>query len=138
VLERCGDDHVLLVALLRRAVPLPFLELIASTPPWSEDHRLLASVVLSPRATRPLGLRLLGSLQWHYLAEVAASPRVAAAVKIRAEAMLKDQLMELRLGEKITLAKMATPPVLLLLLADPDEKVVEAGSSTRACARRTC
>ena len=127
VLERCGEDHVLLVALLRRAVPLPFLELVASTPPWSEDHRLLAAVVLSPRATRPLGLRLVGSLQWRDLAEVAASPRVAVAVKIRAEAMLKDQLLELRLGEKITLAKMATPPVLMLLLADPDVKVVEAG-----------
>ena len=126
VLERCGHDHVLLVALLRRAVPLPFLELIASTPPWSEDHRLLASGVLSPRSTRPLGLRLVGSLQWRDLADVAASPRVATAVKIRAEAMLKDQLMELRLGEKITLAKMATPPVLMLLLADPDPKVVEA------------
>jgi hypothetical protein len=127
VLEGHGRDRMLLVALLRRAVPLPFLELIASTPPWSDDHRLLASVVLSPRATRPLGLRLVGFLLWRDLAEVAASPRVAAAVKIRAEAMLKDQLLELRLGEKITLAKIATPPVLMLLLADPDPKVVEAG-----------
>ena len=126
---------MLLVALLRRAVPLPFLELLASTPPWSEDQRLLAAVVLSPRATRPLGLRLVGSLQWRDLADVAASPRVAAAVKVRAEAMLKDQLLELRLGEKITLAKMATPPVLMLLLADKDEKVVEAGAHQRAPAR---
>ncbi|HEV7502765.1 MAG TPA: hypothetical protein VGQ33_22260, partial [Vicinamibacteria bacterium] len=31
ILERGGEDHVLLVALLRRAVPLPFLELIASS-----------------------------------------------------------------------------------------------------------
>jgi hypothetical protein len=127
VLERHGQDKMLLVALLRRAVPLPFLELIASTPPWSDDHRLLASVVLSPRATRPLGLRLVGFLLWRDLADVAASPPVAAAVKIRAEAMLKDQLPELRLGEKITLAKMATPSVLMLLLADSDPKVVEAG-----------
>ena len=127
VLVRCGEDHVLLIALLRRAVPLPFLELVATTPPWSDDHRLLASVVLSPRSTRPLGLRLVGSLQWRDLAEVAASPRVAVAVKIRAEAMLKEQLMELRLGEKITLAKIATPPVLMLLLADAEPKVVEAG-----------
>jgi hypothetical protein len=71
-------------------------------------------------------LRLVGSLQWRDLADVAASPRVAAAVKVRAEALLKDQLMELRLGEKITLAKMATPPVLMLLLADTDPKVIEA------------
>jgi hypothetical protein len=127
VLARYGADRVLLVSLLRRAVPLPTLELMASTPPWSDDQRLMASVVLSPRASRPLGLRLVGSLLWRDLADVAASPRVAAAVKIRAEAILKDQLVELRLGEKITLAKIATLPVLIPLLADPDPKVVEAG-----------
>jgi hypothetical protein len=131
VLDRYGADKPLLVALLRRAVPLGFLELIASTPPWSEDHRLLAAVVLSPRATRPLGLRLVGSLLWRDLADVAASPRVASAVRIRAEGLLQDQLPDLRLGEKITLAKIATPPVLMPLLVDPDPKVVEAGLINR-------
>ncbi|PYQ55196.1 MAG: hypothetical protein DMF78_02995 [Acidobacteria bacterium] len=127
VLDSCGADRPLLIALLRRAVPLSFLELTAATPPWSEDHRLLAAVVLSPRATRPLGLRLVGSLLWRDLADVAASPRVASAVRIRAEGLLGDQLPDLRLGEKITLAKIATPPVLMPLLVDPDAKVVEAG-----------
>jgi hypothetical protein len=131
VLDHYGADKPLLIALLRRAVPLGFLELIASTPPWSDDHRLLAAVVLSPRATRPLGLRLVGSLQWRDLADVAASPRVANAVRIRAEGLLKDQLPDLRLGEKITLAKIATSPVLLPLLVDPDPKVVEAGLINR-------
>jgi hypothetical protein len=87
----------------------------------------MASVVLSPRASRPLGLRLVGSLLWRDLADVAASPRVAAAVKVRADAILKDQLPDLRLGEKITLAKIATLPVLVPLLSDPDSKVVQAG-----------
>ena len=127
VLARYGADRVLLVSLLRRAVPLPALELMAFTAPWSDEPRLLASIVLSPRASRPLGLRLVGSLLWRDLADVASSPRVAAAVKIRAEAILKDQLADLRLGEKITLAKIATLPVLLPLLADVDAKVVEAG-----------
>jgi hypothetical protein len=131
VLEHHGADKPLLVALLRRAVPLAFLELIASASPWSEDHRLLAAVVLSPRATRPLGLKLVGSLLWRDLADVAASPRVASAVKIRAEGLLQDQLPDLRLGEKITLAKIATAPVLMPLLVDPDPKVVEAGLINR-------
>ncbi len=126
VLEQVGADKPLLVALLRRAVPLPFLEMVASTPPWSEDQRLMAAVILSPRATRPLGLRLVGSLFWHELAEVAASPRVPVAVRIRAEGLLNDQLPDLRLGERITLAKMATAPVLMPLLADEDPKVIEA------------
>jgi hypothetical protein len=69
----------------------------------------------------------VGSLSWRDLADVAASARVAAAVRLRAEALLKDQLPDLRLGERITLAKIATPPVLLPLLADQDPKVLEAG-----------
>jgi hypothetical protein len=131
VLERAGADKPVLIALLRRAVPLPFLELIAFARPWSEDQRLLGAVVTSPRCTRPLGLRLVGSLLWHDLAAVAASPQVSVAVRIRAEGLLKDQLAELRLGEKITLAKMATPPVLLPLLLDAEAKVVEAGLINR-------
>jgi hypothetical protein len=127
VLDRYGHDKTLLVALLRRAVPLSFLELLAAAPPWCDDQRLLAAVVLSPRATRPLGLRLVGSLAWRDLALVAANARVAAGVRVRAEGLLKDQLADLRLGEKITLAKIATAPVLLPLLAEKDPKIVEAG-----------
>ncbi len=130
-LGRHGGDRPLLVSLLRRAAPLAFLELIVATRPWSEDQRLLAAVVLSPRCPRPLGLRLVGTLLWRDLADVAAGPQVAVAVRIRAEGLLKDQLMELRLGEKITLAKIATPPVLLPLLLDPDPKVVAAGLINR-------
>ncbi|HEV7502814.1 MAG TPA: hypothetical protein VGQ33_22505 [Vicinamibacteria bacterium] len=127
VLERYGADKVVLVGLLRRPVPLLFLETAAATAPWSDDQRLMAAVVLSPRSSRPLGLRLVGSLYWRDLADVAASPRVAAGVRVRAESLLKDQLADLRLGERITLAKIATPPVLIPLLADKDLKVVEAG-----------
>jgi hypothetical protein len=131
VLEGKGGDRPLLVSLLRRAAPLAFLETLAATRPWSEDQRLQAAVVLSPRCTRPLGLRLVGSLLWRDLADVAASPIVSAAVRIRAEGLLKDQLAERRLGERITLAKIATAPVLMPLLLDADPKVVAAGLINR-------
>lgn len=121
-----APDRLVLAAVLRRAVPLSFLEMLAATPPWSEDQRLLGSVVLSPRVSRALALRLVGSLFWHDLAEVAASPRVAAAARVRAEALLLDHMSDLRLGDRITLAKIATPPVLARLLEDPDPRVVEA------------
>ena len=87
---------------------------------------VLARVVLSPRAPRGLCLRLVSSLFWRDLAEVAASPTVHGAVRVRAEASLRDMLGELRLGERITLAKIATPRVLIPLLADADSRVVEA------------
>ena len=126
LLDGVPRDRLLLAAVLRRAVPLRCLEVLAATPPWSEDQRLMGSVILSPRVSRALALRLVGSLFWRDLADVAASPRVAAAARVRAEALLLDHLSDLRLGDRITLAKIATPPVLAHLLDDPDPRVVEA------------
>jgi hypothetical protein len=126
-LEAAPRDRIVLAAVLRRAVPPQCLEFLASTPPWSEDQRLLGSVVLSPHVSRALALRLVGSLLWRDLADVAASPRVAAAARVRAEALLLDHMDDLRLGDRITLAKVATPPVLARLLEDEDPRVVEAG-----------
>ena len=120
-------DRILFAAVLRRPVPLRCLEILAATPPWSEDQRLMGSVVLSPRVSRALALKLVGSLFWRDLADVAASPRVTAAARVRAEALLVDHMSDLRLGDRITLAKIATPPVLARLLEDADARVVEAG-----------
>lgn len=125
-LEGAPRDRSLLGAVLRRPVPLRCLEVLANTPPWSEDQRLMGSVVLSPLVSRALALRLLGSLFWRDLADVASSPRVAAAARVRAEALLLDHMDDLRLGDRITLAKIATPPVLARLLEGSDPRVVEA------------
>ena len=125
VLARCGDETVL-AAALRRAMPLAFLEAVASVSPWSERPRLLALVVLNPKAPRPLAQRLVSSLYWHDLAEVAATARVPAAVRARAEGLLKDGLADMRVGDRVTLARLATPPLLPPLLADSEKQVVEA------------
>jgi hypothetical protein len=126
LLARPELDEVLMLGVLRRPVPVRFLELVAATPPWSERPRLLGGVVLNPRTPRVLALRLLPSLFWRDLAEVAASPRLPKGVRGRAEGILQEQLPDMRLGEKITLAKIATPPVLARLLAETDPKVSEA------------
>jgi hypothetical protein len=119
-------DESALIGVLRRGVPPPFLEIVAQTAPWSERPRVLGGVVLNPKTPRPLALRLLSSLYWRDLAEAAASPRLDGGVRARAEGLLKDQLPDLRLGERITLGRLATPPVLRALLADTDDKVLAA------------
>jgi hypothetical protein len=127
VLRRHGGwDTAFLVSLLRRAVPRALLEAVANTPPWSQDARLLAAVVLSPRSTRTLGLRLVGSLYWRDLADVAANVRVSSAVRFRAETLLLDQYPDLRLGEKVTLARLATSPVLRRVLEEAEPRVCAA------------
>jgi hypothetical protein len=120
-----GDlDEPLLLALLRRPVPFKLLELVAATPPWAERPTLLGAVVTNPRAPRTLALRLLPSLYWRDLAVAAASARLQGAVRVRAESLLKERLPELRLGDRIALARIATPPLIALLLADADAKIV--------------
>ncbi len=120
------DDVTVLVTMLRRPAPVRFLELVAETPPWSRDPRLLAVVVLNPRTPRALAQRLLPSLRWRDLADVAASPRVDAGARVRAEGLLREQLPDLRLGERVTLARIATPAVLTPMLADADRRVADA------------
>jgi hypothetical protein len=122
---RAADEQVL-AAVLRRAVPLAFLEEVASARPWSERPRVLARVVLNPRAPRSLSLRLVSALYWRDLADVAATLTVPAAVRSRAESLLTDGLREMRLGDRITLARMATPALLPALLAATERRVIDS------------
>jgi hypothetical protein len=127
-IQRDPDEESVL-ALLRRALPIKALEFLSRTPPWSERPRVLAGVVLNPKAPPRLSLPLTDALTWRSLAEVAVSPRVPNAVKMRAEAALKEKLPQLRLGDRIALGRVATPAVLALLLADADGRVVAASLS---------
>jgi hypothetical protein len=129
LLTRHDPGDAVLHELVRRAVPVRLLELITVTAPWMERPRVLGAVALNPRTPRSLAQRLLPSLYWRDLAEVAASPRLGGALHAGAESLLKERLPDLRLGERITLAKIATPSLLRLLLADADPKVIGAALS---------
>jgi hypothetical protein len=83
-------------------------------------------VVRNPKTPRALALKLLPYLYWRDLAEAAASPWLQGGVRARAEGLLKEMIPEMRLGERVTCARLATSPALKLLLADSDKKVVEA------------
>jgi hypothetical protein len=126
LLARHEPDDALVVGLLHRAVPLRFLEHLGATPPWCTSGRVLGAIVLHPKTPRRLALKLLPGLFWRDLAEVARTLRVDAGVRARAEAQLKDTLQELRLGERITLGRLATPALLVLLLREAEPKVLRA------------
>jgi hypothetical protein len=131
VLAQHEPEEQVLLGVLRRAVPVKLLEHVGTTPPWSDRPRVLALVVLHRRAPRALSLRLVSSLFWRDLADVAAAPYVAGGVRARAESTLADLLRDMRLGDRITLAKIATPSVLTALLADADARVTEAALINR-------
>jgi len=125
LLDEAMPDEAILVSLLRRSVPVRLLEVVGTRKPWCDRALLLAQVVLHPKSPRSLSLRLLPALYWRQLADVAAAHQVPAAVRVRAEASLKDQLRDLRLGERVTLARVATPPLLEPLLAEGEPRVLE-------------
>jgi len=126
LLGQQAPDPVLLTVLLRRVVPRVFLEALAVTPPWSRDGRVLAAVVLSPQAPPRICVPLLPALYWHDLAEVARTLRVSPPIRARAEVLLLERLPDLRLGERISLGRTATPPVLRDLLRYAEPRVMEA------------
>jgi len=126
LLRRRAPDESVLVAVLRRAVPVKLLEGLAAWPPWSETPRVLGAVALNQRTPSQLVLRLLASLFWRDLAEVARASRLVAAVRLRAEALLTERLPELRLGDRITLARLATPALLRALLLGGEARVTRA------------
>jgi hypothetical protein len=125
VLGAHAPDPLVLMSVLRRAVPLRLLELLAA-PPWTDDARVQAGIVLNPRATVPLSLRVLPALLWRHLAAAALAPHVAGPVRVRAETILREKVADLRLGDRVSLAKIATPPVMPLLLADAQRRVGDA------------
>ena len=125
VLATHAPDALVLMSVLRRAVPRHLLEVLAA-PPWADDARVQAGIVLNPRATVPLSLRVLPALLWRHLAAVALAPHVAGPVRVRAETVLREKVADLRLGDRVSLAKIATPPVMPLLLADAERRVADA------------
>lgn len=116
-----------LLSLLRRIVPRKFLEHVATTRPWSERAVVLGVVAMNPRIPRYLALHLVASLTWVDLVRLAATPRVDAAMRNRCEEVLRENLPDMRLGERIALARRATPRILMLLLLDSDPRVIDAG-----------
>lgn len=126
LLDEWGPDETQLVSVLRRALPVAFLEVVGTTRPWCDRLAAVALVVLHAKCPRGLSLRLLPQLFWKQLADVAATPHVPAAVRVKAEGSLKDQLRDLRLGERVALARIATPPVIQALLAESAPKVLGA------------
>ncbi len=123
VLVANDPDELTMVAVLRRAVPVRLLEHLGTQPPWSERPRVLGAIVRNPRTAQSLALRLVPALFWRDLAEVAANPLLSGPVRVRAESALKEALPDLRTGERVTLARLATRPILPALLADAEAKV---------------
>ena len=80
------------------------------------DHRM-------PQAT---AMRFVSGLFWRDLMEIARDRRISPAVRQVAEKYLVQRLPRLSTGEKVALARRATPVVLVELRRDPSPRVIQA------------
>ena len=123
--ERLQPQHLLLI-LRSRSVTGPLLARIGRSPVWMRLYKLRAALVQHPKAPRGVAMSLVSSLRWADLARLAASARSPVAVRAAAERILVLRLPELTLGERVSLARVATVPVLQAMRRDSSALVVKA------------
>ncbi|MEM9595124.1 MAG: hypothetical protein AAGD06_12710 [Acidobacteriota bacterium] len=78
------------------------------------------------RTPEPVAMRFVANLFWRDLMEITADTRLRAPVRRLAERYLLQRLPRLTTGEKISLARRATPETAGRLLLDPNPRVVRA------------
>ncbi len=104
----------------------PLLESLARNSRWTRIYEVKKRLVRHPRTPFQAARNLVHHLLWKDLAETAADSRLHPAIRRQAESMLKTRLDSLALGEKITLARKATPTLVEVLVEVPERPVLEA------------
>jgi hypothetical protein len=118
-----ADGEMLLLLRNRRVSPELLLS-IRRNPRWTRNHEVKKLLVMHPRLPLASARSLLPHLFWKQLAEVAGSPRVNPVVVRQAERLLQTKMEELSLGERVTLARTASPGVIGALLESSEDRVL--------------
>lgn len=121
---RLNDDHVK-VLLSRRDLPPVFFRELGTCERLLRSYDVKLALVRHPHAPRSTALTLLRHVHTFDLLRVAAAPAAAPEVRRAAEEALINQLAGLPLGERISLARQASPRLASALVADPQEAVYQ-------------
>ena len=97
-----------------------------------EERRLLAfsevkrGLVCHPRTPEVRARRLVPTLFWRDLLQISGDGRVPPKVRRSADLQLRDRLQGLAVGERMSIARRASPVLIQQLRMDPDPRVIEA------------
>ena len=139
--------HHLILAFRNPRIAGPLILRISQNRAWLKDYDLKAAIVLHPKTPRAVAMNLVSFLWWRDLARVVDRAVLAPPLRRTAERILSIRLQELALGEKITLARVASrgvinalrqerePMVIRALLQNP--RLVEEDALAIASSRRT-
>jgi len=97
-----------------------------------DERRLLAfsdikkNLVCHPRTPEVRARRLVPTLFWRDLLEISGDSRVPPKVRRGADLQLRDRIHILSVGERISIARRASPTLIQQLRMDPDPRVIGA------------
>ncbi len=120
------SEELALALLERRDLPAEALEALARNAAVMKSRKVLRALVAHPRAPRHVSLPRARHLYTFELMQLALSPAVLADVRRMAEELILTRLETITTGERLALARRASLRVTEALLADRDERVMEA------------
>ncbi len=118
-------------ATARQAFRNPFLtgeqiERLVAAPALRSAYEVRSEVARHPRSPRVLALSLIPALYWSDLLRIGGDPRLHPVVRRAADLRLAERLPGLAVGEKMAIARAASPAVLAVLRNDPSPRVLSA------------
>jgi hypothetical protein len=99
---------------------------ICGEPNWVGRYTIKVAIVNSPLTPKVTALNLVKFLFWKDLVKVAKNARLLPPVRNMADVVLKDRLPEITVGEKVSLARIASRTLIRSLIHDRNEMVFRA------------
>lgn len=118
------EEHVLQL-LKRRELPTSLLKAL-SQHKLSQHHRVIMALLSHPSLPANLNQSLLSQLHLFELVNLCYQPGQSTDLRMAAEHAIIQRLPLAPLGNRITLARRATAPILAALLKEGQAQVVEA------------
>lgn len=117
---------LILLMLKNRFVQGAVIQKICQRPEWLKPYEVKAAIVLHPKTPRAAAMNLVSFLWWHDLARVVDRAALAPPLRRTAERILAARVQELAVGERITLARIASRGVMNVLRQEENPLVVRA------------
>ncbi len=117
----------LVVQLIRKkSINETHIITVSSNKKWMKDYRIKLELILYPVTPRNITIKLLQDMMIRDLAVIAKKVTLHPILRETAVNYLKLRLENIRLGEKITLAKTGPPGFLPVLMAEKDSRIFKA------------
>jgi len=114
------------ILLKNPSVDGPLIFRISTHRAWLKPYEVKTAIVMHPKTPHVVAMHLMQFLWWRDLARVTDDAHLAPPLRRAAEKILTFRIQELALGEKITLARIASRGVINVLRQQDHPLVVRA------------